>query len=182
MRPCSKVLTILFAMLAGMSLLATRLSAQSTFASLTGTVRDTSGAVVPQANVNLTEVDTNIVRNTSTDDQGGYEFLNLLPGHYVVAVKRAGFQEFKTAVFELVARQEQRADATLALAAQATQVQVVSAAPLINTENDAVSDATRQLDLVNAPYNFRTIDTSPLAAMYIMPEVVKAAGVRVAVT
>jgi len=58
----------------------------------------------------------------------------------------------------------------------------VSAAPLINTENDAVSDATRQLDLVNAPYNFRTIDTSPLAAMYIMPEVVKAAGVRVAVT
>ena len=122
MKPYSKVLTILFAMLAGMSLLATRLSAQSTFANLTGTVRDTSGGVVPHANVSLTEVNTNIVQNTSTDGQGNYEFLNLLPGHYVVAVKLTGFQEFKTTVFELVARQEQRADATLTPATQATQV------------------------------------------------------------
>jgi len=176
MKPYSKVLTILFAMLAGMSLLATRLSAQSTFANLTGTVRDTSGGVVPHANVSLTEVNTNIVQNTSTDGQGNYEFLNLLPGHYVVAVKLTGFQEFKTTVFELVARQEQRADATLTPAAQATQVQVVSAAPLINTEDAAISDATRNLDLVNAPFNFRTINTSPLAALYIMPEAVKGGG------
>ena len=172
MKPSSKVLTILFALLAGMSLLTTRLSAQSTFASLTGTVRDSSGAVVPQANVSLTEVNTNIVQNTSTDGDGNYIFLNLLPGHYVVAVKRPGFQEFKTEVFELVARQDQRADATLALGAQATQVQVVGAAPIINTENDAVSDATSQVDLINAPLNFRTFNTSPLAAMYVMPQVV----------
>jgi hypothetical protein len=159
MKSCSKALLILFIMVAGISLLATRLSAQSTFASLTGTVRDTSGAVVPHANVSLTEVDTGIVRNTSTDGDGSYQFLNLLPGHYVVTVKQAGFQEFKTAVFELVARQAQRADATLTLATTATQVQVVSAAPLINTENGSVSDATRQLDLINAPFNFRTVNT-----------------------
>ena len=176
MKHRSKVLTILFAMLAGMSLLATRLSAQSTFASLTGTVRDASGAVVPQANVSLAEVNTGIARNTITDGDGNYNFLNLLPGNYVVTVKRPGFQEFKTEVFELVARQDQRADATVTLGAQATQVQVVSAAPLINTENGSVSDATRQLDLINAPYNFRTFNTSPLAVLYIMPQVVEAAG------
>ena len=176
MKHCNRVLTILFALLAGMSLLTTRLSAQSTFASLTGTVRDSSEAMVPQANVTLTEVDTNIVQNASTSDNGDYDFLNLLPGHYVVTVKRAGFQEFKTTVFELVARQDQRVDATLNPATQATQVEVVSAAPLINTEDAAITDATRNLDLVNAPFNFRTINTSPLAALYIMPEVVKGGG------
>jgi hypothetical protein len=132
--------------------------------------------VVPQANVSLAEVNTGIARNTITDGDGNYNFLNLLPGNYVVTVKRPGFQEFKTEVFELVARQDQRANATLTLGAQATQVQVVSAAPLINTENGSVSDATRQLDLINAPYNFRTFNTSPLAVLYIMPQVVEAAG------
>src|SRR4029077_16633937 len=59
---------------------------------LTGTIKDPSGAVIPNATVTLTSLDTGAVRTTMTGADGSYKF-NLLPtGNYRVRIEAAGFK------------------------------------------------------------------------------------------
>src|SRR6476620_8266170 len=72
-------------------LMPARALAQFDTATVVGTVRDASGAVVPQAKVTLTAVETGIsVVRTSTND-GNYEFPAVKPGAYVVTAEESGF-------------------------------------------------------------------------------------------
>jgi len=146
--------------------------AQSTFARITGFAKDTSGAFVPNAQLTLTEVQTRLAYKTTTGSSGYYEFANIPAGRYVVMGKAEGFADFQTAEFPVVAREEQRVDVNFAVASQTAKVEVVATPPIINTENSSVSDATSNRDLVNAPINYRTFNTSPLQALYVLPEVV----------
>src|ERR1700754_3998530 len=66
--------------------------AQLTTADILGTVTDATGAVVPNANVVLTNVGTNQTRTTTTNSSGDYSFTLLPVGHYSVSVKATGFQ------------------------------------------------------------------------------------------
>src|SRR5665213_4429886 len=65
--------------------------AQVSGASLSGTVKDSSGAVIPNAQVSITDVATGVVRNATTDSSGFYSAPNLLPGDYEVSVTAPGF-------------------------------------------------------------------------------------------
>ena len=56
------------------------LPAQSTFGSIVGTVQDKSGSVIPGAKLTLTNLDENTTRETESNPQGSYEFLNVLSG------------------------------------------------------------------------------------------------------
>src|SRR6476469_9728509 len=68
-----------------------RASAQFDTATVVGTVKDTSGAIVPDAKVTLTNTETgvNVVRTTTSD--GNYEFATVRPGIYLVAAEKSGF-------------------------------------------------------------------------------------------
>ncbi|HEX6046463.1 MAG TPA: TonB-dependent receptor [Pyrinomonadaceae bacterium] len=68
-------------------------SAQSqiTTATIEGTVTDPSGALVPGANVEIRNVETNLSRNLTTDDEGRFKVLQLTPGKYSVKVSKQGF-------------------------------------------------------------------------------------------
>src|ERR1700722_3362131 len=66
--------------------------AQAVGASLSGTVADASGAVVPNAKVDIENLATGVKRATTTDNVGLYVAPNLLPGDYQVTVSAAGFQ------------------------------------------------------------------------------------------
>ena len=66
-------------------------SAQQETASLTGTVQDESGAIVQKAVVTLTNVHTNAIATTETDESGRYRFASLRPGEYSGGVEHAGF-------------------------------------------------------------------------------------------
>src|ERR1700678_1325875 len=69
---------------------------QLTTADIIGTVTDATGAVVPNANVLLTNLGTNEKRTGQTNGAGDYSF-NLLPvGHYSVSVKAGGFEAYLT--------------------------------------------------------------------------------------
>jgi hypothetical protein len=84
------VLSILALFMAGIS---QPLMADITGAIL-GIVTDPSGAAVPGARVTLTNPDTALSRNATTDSTGSYEFLSVPVGeHYVVAVEASGFQK-----------------------------------------------------------------------------------------
>src|SRR5215472_18911197 len=67
--------------------------AQAVKGSLLGTVTDATGAVVPGANVDITEVNTNLKRSTITNESGNYVFENLDRGVYRVEIQLAGFKK-----------------------------------------------------------------------------------------
>ncbi len=147
--------------------------AQSTYGQVVGTLTDSSKAVVPSGSVTLTEVRTNIVRDTSSKDDGTYEFINVPLGEYRIAVEKNGFQKYATQPFRLEARQTVRIDAELVTGGVATEVQVVDAAPLINTENPTISAAASSRQLQHLPFVFRTSNTTPISAIAVLPEVQK---------
>jgi len=108
--------------------------AQSTFGVVHGTVKDASGAVVTQASVRLTNLGENIARDTSTNDNGAYEFQNAKPGLYAVKVTHVGFRTFTAQDLTLVARQTLRVDAALQLGEVSEIVEVQAAAGVIATD------------------------------------------------
>src|SRR5215831_2799647 len=68
-------------------------NAQTIFGRISGTVRDNQGGVVPNANVTITDAATNLVRTTTTDEDGFYTATNLPVGTYTVLVARDGFKK-----------------------------------------------------------------------------------------
>ncbi|MGC1299301.1 MAG: carboxypeptidase-like regulatory domain-containing protein, partial [Alloacidobacterium sp.] len=65
--------------------------AQTTNGLITGTVTDTSGAVVPDAQVTVTNVGTSLTRNTTTNNTGAYILPQMPPGVYKIDVSKTGF-------------------------------------------------------------------------------------------
>ena len=70
------------------------LQAQQTSGSAVGTVTDNTGAVVSGATVTLTDVDTGDHRTATTNSNGDYQFVNLIPGNYKVDIENSGFKHF----------------------------------------------------------------------------------------
>src|SRR5947209_20122056 len=86
-----RILILVSFALLGTILSAGQLRAQVAGATLSGTVNDPSGAVVPNAQVSVRNTATGVTRETSTDSAGFYAIPNLLPGSYEVTVTAAGF-------------------------------------------------------------------------------------------
>ncbi|HET8781697.1 MAG TPA: TonB-dependent receptor, partial [Pyrinomonadaceae bacterium] len=72
-------------------LIALTVSAQILTGTIRGTVVDANGAAMPAANVEIKNVDTNVVRSLTTNDEGGFSVLQLQPGKYTVTVTKPGF-------------------------------------------------------------------------------------------
>ena len=92
-RPYSRPRFGCFIALFAALLLAEALNGQSTSGTVLGTVRESSGAVVPGAAVNLTNTGTNAKHSTLTSDTGTYQFVNLEVGTYELTVEATGFQK-----------------------------------------------------------------------------------------
>jgi protocatechuate 3,4-dioxygenase beta subunit len=65
--------------------------AQFETATVVGTVRDSSGAIVPGAKVNLTNTQTGVSQERTTDANGNYEFFTVRIGSYIVTAEKTGF-------------------------------------------------------------------------------------------
>lgn len=72
-------------------LLATTTSAQFK-ASVQGTVTDTSGAIIPEAAITLTNKETNKEQTTTASDEGFYRISGLPPGQYTISAEKAGYK------------------------------------------------------------------------------------------
>ena len=66
---------------------------QSDNSSISGVVKDPSGAVVGNAKVTLRNEDTSFERQTTTNDSGFYTVTNIAPGYYTVTVEAAWFKK-----------------------------------------------------------------------------------------
>src|SRR5205085_1587936 len=109
--------------------------AQSDRGAIAGTVTDPNGAVVPNAKVTATNLDTNEVRETTTSDVGSYQLPELKAGPYKVTVESQGF---KTASFERVqvaVQSTHSLDVKLEIGAVGDTVTVTSeSTPVIQTD------------------------------------------------
>ena len=88
----SPVRRLAFLVLVVMSLVAPSLQGQLTTGSLSGTVRDSSGALVPGAKINLLNEATSDGRATVSNSAGYFTFAAVQPGTYTVRVEASGFQ------------------------------------------------------------------------------------------
>src|SRR3954464_8314760 len=68
---------------------------QTTLSGVSGTVRDLSGAVIPNGSVTLTNTGTNVVATTATNEVGFYIFPAVMPGSYTLSAQSPGMQKFE---------------------------------------------------------------------------------------
>jgi hypothetical protein len=141
------------------------LAAQSTFGSIRGTAQDNSGATIPDTQITLHSIDENTDRAVNTDAAGGYTLENVLAGRYSIRAQHDGFADTVISGITLGARQDLRFTLVMAIAAQATTVEVTSSANQINTENAVLADSKGNREIGQLPLNFRASSTSPLAAL-----------------
>src|SRR5215469_16883116 len=81
-----------------LSLFVVYVAAQIETGTLSGTVTDPSGAVVPGAKITATNTGTGLTRTVNTNSGGNYVIVDLPPGNYSVSVESANFQTYKRAV------------------------------------------------------------------------------------
>src|SRR5262245_897279 len=114
-------------------------SAQTTNATLGGTVSDTSRALIPGVMVAATNTQTGIVSTTITNETGAYDFPSLQSGQYKVTAELAGFQTAAYNDVTLGVSQQVRLNFTLQVGGQAQSVEVsVPADTLIATTSSSV--------------------------------------------
>jgi hypothetical protein len=126
--------------------------AQSTFGTIVGTVKDSSGALMPGVVITIENIGTAVHRSTTADEAANYSFPNLEPGTYKVTVMAPGFQVAEYTNIQLLARQTIRIDGTLTVATQAETVSVVAdAAPIITTEVSNLAETKTSRELLDLP-------------------------------
>jgi outer membrane receptor protein involved in Fe transport len=127
--------------------------AQVLYGSLVGNVTDESGAAIPNASVTATNRDTNLVRQTTTNNEGLYGFPNVPSGNYVVKVTAPGFSEFTGAVVQVAANTTVRVDAPMKISGIAEQVTVTAegAAAVLQTDRAEVRREIPQTQIENLP-------------------------------
>ena len=93
-------------------------------AAISGTVTDSTAAVVPEAKITARNLATNVARNTATDGSGSYRITSLVPGFYDVLVERSGFKTVEYSHVELAVGQVQNLSPTLVPSATAETITV----------------------------------------------------------
>ena len=115
--------------------------AEITSGAIQGTVVDEKGGAVPDANVEVKNVDTNLSRTSTTGPEGQYEFRALPPGRYTVTIAKPGFATSVQENATLTVGQTMTLPVTVKVSAAAEQI-VVTATPTVVDTVDSVSSST----------------------------------------
>ena len=149
-------------------------TAQAVHGAIVGSVMDTTGAVVPGATIILTDTDKGVVRTTTSNAIGAYQFLDADADHYNVEVDAHGFEKWTTTKLQLNTLQTLRVDAKLVIGSAAEIVNVSGEnTGVIQTETPTITTTFNSDDVLDLPTNFRASSsgTSVLGAMSAMPGV-----------
>src|SRR5206468_4394493 len=134
------------------------LYAQGVGAAIQGSVRDSTGAVIPGAMIAAIRTETNLRRTATSNEAGLFSIPDLPPGKYRVQVSVPGFQTRVVENIELVVGQEFVLNAALQVGALAEQVTVASEGPLVDTSTSEVSGLVAERQVKDLPLNGRSFD------------------------
>jgi hypothetical protein len=107
--------------------------------SISGTVTDSSGAILPNVKVTVTNTATNQAYHTVTTSTGDYSAQSLNPGTYIVTAEAAGFEKYKTTSFTLTVDQQARINPSLKPGAVTETTEVTAQAVELDTDTAALS-------------------------------------------
>ena len=130
--------------------------AQVAGATLTGTVRDASGAAIPNVQLSITNSATGITRSVTTDSTGFYTAPNLLPGTYEVSVSSQGFATAVMSGINLTVGEQQVLNPTLRVGQVNQKVVVTTEAPAVELASSAVTGVVEAPTVVGLPLNGRS--------------------------
>src|SRR5713226_5554043 len=161
MRRPLRVLTCLF-------VCCVSLYAQDPNATVSGRVLDPSGAVVPETRIMVINDATSIEYSTRTNEAGIYSIPSVLPGKYHIQVSKNGFKNLVKPDVVLHVQDALTINFTLEIGAASESVTVEGGAPVINTQDAAVSTVVDRQFAENLPMNGRSFQT----LIYLTPGVV----------
>jgi hypothetical protein len=141
----------LLAVLVITGLLAIPASAQVLYGSLVGAIDDPSGSIVPKASVTITNRATGVTRSTTSDEQGRFSLLNVLPGTYDLKVTAAGFRTTNRTDIEIAINSVARQDIRLEVGAVNEQVTVEASAAALQTDKSDVRHELTGATIQNLP-------------------------------
>jgi hypothetical protein len=150
------------------------LRGQSTSSSLSGTLKDPRGAVVPSAHLTLASDATGAIREVDAASDGLYRFSNLQAGAYTLKVSAIGFAPFSQAGIVLALNESATVDVTLSIGTTTENVEV-NASP-INHEDAAITEGISPEVLKELPLNVSGNSRSAASFVVVLPGVNTGAG------
>ena len=133
-----------------------RLTSAQTLGEITGDVTDPSGAAVPSAVVTVTNMATNLSRQTKTNTAGLYVFPDLVPGTYEVKVAASGFDTMVKTNIVLEVQQTARIDFAVQVGHSTQTVDVAANAAALSTETATVGTVVEEQRIMDLPLNGRS--------------------------
>jgi len=120
-------------------------------AQLTGRVTDSTGAVVPLAQVAVKSVESAVETQTKTNAEGYFNFLSLLPGTYEVSVAKEGFRLWRQVNLKLAVQQVARLDLTLEVGSVSERVEVSDRQVLLDSETSSLGQVVAGRQITDLP-------------------------------
>lgn len=131
-------------------------SGQEFRGTISGTVTDSTGAVIPGAAIQVVEAGTGTMNRTVSDAAGQYVVPYLLPGQYTVTTQANGFEKLTRAAITLNAQDHLIIDLALTVGSTGLTVTVTGETPLLDTANAAVNTVIDTSSVADLPLNGRT--------------------------
>jgi hypothetical protein len=147
----ASIYTLILIVLVGVS----RIEAQVRTATISGTVADSSGAVLVGARIEVKNLGTGITQSAITDSQGRYNILDLPVGEYEIRASATGFQTVVRTGITLTVGSQPVADLTLSPGATTETITVVGEAAQVETRTAAVSSLITPTQMRDLPLNGR---------------------------
>lgn len=144
---------------------AAAVTAFSQTAQVTGRISDQSGAVVPGAQITLTNPATSINREAVSNDEGYFTIPLVQPGEYRIAVKKDGFKPVVQSGITLNVEQVARLDFALELGTVTEVVNVEAAAPLLEKENSTLGTVVDNKRVTELPL----LGRNPYSLVNLLP-------------
>jgi hypothetical protein len=129
---------------------------QTATTSLRGTIKDSSGALVPGAIITITDNATGKAFSTTSTSTGLYELLQIFPAKYSITVSAAGFGN-QTKIAELLVNQPATIDFTLKVGANAVTVDVTASAQTLNTSDASLGNSADNAEIQALPSETRNV-------------------------
>lgn len=143
--------------------------AQLNTGSITGTVTDSSGALIPNVKVTVRNTATNVSRETSTSGAGVYTVSDLIVGPYEVTFEAPSFKKLVRSGITLDVTEVIRVDAKLEVGSVTESVEVTGQLPYVNTDNPEVGTNLNRTDLLDVPLSISGGRYPEALAYSIMP-------------
>ncbi|HEY3841303.1 MAG TPA: TonB-dependent receptor [Bryobacteraceae bacterium] len=144
-------LSTLLLSLVALAVLPSNIHAQVLYGSLTGNVTDKSGAAIPNATVEATNVGTGIAKQTKTDDRGAYLIQDIQPGTYKVTISAPAFATTVATGVQIVENTVRRVDLAMDVANVGQSVTVAADAAVLQTDRADVNTQVSDQEVTDLP-------------------------------